>query len=708
MQASNIAHVYCPGCGYVAPATARFCVKCGTSLAHAPAASAQPAHQPGAGPTLTSVAPPPALTLCGGRYMDVVPLSDRGGMGLIFRARDRRRGNQPCVIKQLRPDPGLDETLFQREAALLAQLRHPNLPACWDAFSENGSHYLVSDLIEGRSLQDLIEQHGPASESDVAHWGIHLSDALVYLHSQQPPIIHRDIKPDNIIITPEGNAVLVDFGIARRYQAGKQDTMKIGTWGYLPPEQKAGRTEPRSDLYALGGTLYFALTGNDPQLLNIMDINLQWRKGISFPPVRSVNPNVSPEMEAILLQATRVAVEERYPSARAMLDDLRNVPAVRQTRICSHCQKANPSSATQCTACGKSFTTQVVIPRPPHNWPSFRGNMARTGVSATALRPPLRQVWSFQTQGAVDGSPIINQGFIYAGSRDGTLYALDAHAQHEIWRYQAGASIRSTPTVYEDTLFFGDDNGTLHAVQSTRGMARWRISLRGKIFASVATGTGLVICATQAGQVVALNPTSAETIWEQFDSSPVYASPAVFNNLVIVCNDAGRVQGLDITSGKPRWTFQASGQIRATPACKDGLVVIAGLDGSIALLDLHTGERLWQRSLGMSISASPVLTSDRIFAAGQEGALFALNRDSGNRLWTASIAGQIAASPVLCGTALLVMTNEGMLSFIDTDTGSISPQGSLGAPVFASPAISGRWGIIGTRQGTICIFEGQP
>ncbi len=711
MQASNLSYVYCPGCGYVAPATARFCVKCGASVAGAPPANI-PALSAGApGPALP-LASSPAISLCGGRYTDVVPLSDRGGMGLIFRARDSRRGQQPCVIKQLRPDPDLDEAMFQREAALLAQLRHPNLPACWDAFSENGTHYLVSDFIEGVALQDMIEQQGPASERDVTRWGIDLCDALVYIHSQQPPIIHRDIKPDNVIITPEGSAVLVDFGIARRYEAGRHDTMKMGTWGYLPPEQKAGRTEPRSDLYALGATLYFALTANDPQLLNIFDINLQWRRGVSFPPARDANPQVSAEMEAILAQATRVLVEERYPSARAMLDDLRNLQAAQQLRPCPHCQAANPAAATRCQACGKPLALptapQQAAQRQSQNWSSFRGSPARTGVTADNLRPPLKQVWSLQMQGAVDGSPIIHNGIIYVGSRDHHLYALDGQSRRERWRYDAGAPLRSTPTLHGDTLFFGDDDGTMHAVQNLGGTARWRVPLRGKIFASAGAGAGLIISATQAGRVVALNPTSGETIWEHFDGSPFYASPALLNNLVIVANGSGQVKGLDIASGKPQWAFQASNQIRATPACQDGLALIAAMDGSVALLDMHTGERLWQRSLGVPISASPILTRERVFAAGQEGVVFALSRADGNRLWTAKTSGQIAASPILCGTALLVIDSEGAVLLIDADTGKITSQLSLGAPVFASPAVSGGWCVVGTRQGSICLLESQP
>jgi outer membrane protein assembly factor BamB len=709
MHASNTSYVYCPGCGYVAPSTARFCVKCGASFAGAATASGPLPNQAGTGATMPVGMPAPQqLCLDNGRYTNVVPLSDRGGMGLIFRACDSHQDNKPCVIKQLRPDPGLDEGMFQREAELLSKLRHLHIPACRDFFTENGTHYLVSDLIEGRALQDVIEQDGPAQESAVIRWGIHLCDALAYIHSQQPPIVHRDIKPDNVIITPEGDAVLVDFGIARRYEEGKRDTMKIGTWGYLPPEQKAGRTEPRSDLYALGGTLYFALTGKDPQLINIIDINLQWRKDISFPPVRAANPTVSAELEAILLQATRVVAEQRYASASEMLDELRHLHASQQTSPCPYCQQANLLSATHCTRCNRALTTQAAVQRLPQNWTSFRGNAARTGVSETALHLPLKQVCSFHTQGAVDGSPIIANGIIYAASRDSALYAFDISTQRQLWRYSTGASLRSTPTISGDTLFLGDDDGILHAVQSMGGSARWRVPLGGKIFASVAAGTERIIAATQAGLAAALNPINGEVLWEQRSGSPFYASPAIYSNLVILCNGQGQVKALDLTSGKALWTFQTAGPIRATPACQDGLVLVAGPHGSLALLESRSGESRWQRDLGSPVSASPVMTRERVFVASQSGAIFALNRENGQRRWTSSAGGLIGASPVLCGTLLLVITNEGLISLFDAESGKIEQQLALGAPVFASPAISGRWCVVGTQQGDMYLLESQP
>jgi serine/threonine-protein kinase len=690
MQPSSPTYLYCPGCGFLSPSTSSFCSKCGTSLAGA-ASTALPVLNSGSG---QSAAARQAVTLGGGRYTDIVLLSEEGGMGFIYRARDTKRGDQLCVVKQLRPDPDLDQAMFERETALLATLRHPNLPACWDAFSEGGQRYLVSELIQGLSLQHVIDQRGLASEQEVIRWGFDLCDALVYIHTPQPPdrphpIVHRDIKPDNVIITPEGHAVLVDFGIARPYQVGRRDTVKMGTWGYLPPEQKAGQTEPRSDLYALGGTLHYALTGKDPQMLNLIDINLQWHKGVSFPAARSLNPRVSAGMETLLLRATRVVIEERYSSARAMLDDLRTLELAQQSR--QH-----------------TLSSQTTAPiASSQHWPTFRGSSARAGVSTAALHPPLTTAWNTATKDAIDGSPIISEGVIYVGSRDHHLYALDTRARRELWRYRADGPLRSTPSLHGDTVFIGDDNGMFHAVQSAGGQGRWRIPLYGKCFASPAVGDGLIVVATQAGRVVALAPTSGQIVWEHQDGTAFYASPAIQGNLVLLVNGSGLVKGLEITTGKLLWAFQTSGPVRATPASDDGLLLVAGLDGSLTLLDARSGERLWQRSLGPAISASPVLTGEAVFAAGQDGALFALSRDTGNRLWTIRTSGQLAASPVLCATSLLVIDSEGTLSLIEADRGATSYQLALSAPVFASPAVSGRWCVIGTRQGNLLLLEGQ-
>mgnify|MGYP001560594111 CR=1 FL=1 len=158
---------------------------------------------------------------------------------------------------------------MKREATLLASLRHPNLPRVTDHFVIGGQgQYLVMDFVPGEDLKQRLEKNGgPLPEADVTGWAQEILDALNYLHTLQPPVVHRDIKPGNIKITPEGRAVLVDFGLAKVHDLKQTTTVgaKALTPGFAPPEQYGvGRTDPRTDIYSLAATLYNLLTNQIP------------------------------------------------------------------------------------------------------------------------------------------------------------------------------------------------------------------------------------------------------------------------------------------------------------------------------------------------------------------------------------------------------------------------------------------------------------
>jgi serine/threonine protein kinase len=201
------------------------------------------------------------------RY-NIGKLLGKGGFATVYRAWDVSL-SRPCAIKEnLDPSPE-SQSQFSREAALLANLNSPNLPRVTDYFSIPGEgQYLVMDYIEGEDLQEKLDHaHGPLPETQVLAWMEQICAALTYLHTQTPPIIHRDIKPANIKITPAGQAILVDFGIAKRYDPKKGTTQgaKAVTPGYSPPEQYGkGLTNERSDIYALGATVYALLSGQEP------------------------------------------------------------------------------------------------------------------------------------------------------------------------------------------------------------------------------------------------------------------------------------------------------------------------------------------------------------------------------------------------------------------------------------------------------------
>ena len=205
----------------------------------------------------------------GGRYR-IVGLLGEGGMGAVYRAWDTRL-NVAIALKEMVPQPGLDQSMlselrkqFQQEATVLARLDHPNLVRVMDFFEEGGNAYLVMNFVEGESLSDKIKREGALQESQVLTWTEHLLSALSYCHAKG--IIHRDIKPQNVIIRPGGQAVLVDFGLVKLWDPSDPRTRTamrgMGTPEYAPPEQydmQMGHTDPRSDIYSLGATLYLSL-----------------------------------------------------------------------------------------------------------------------------------------------------------------------------------------------------------------------------------------------------------------------------------------------------------------------------------------------------------------------------------------------------------------------------------------------------------------
>jgi len=252
----------------------------------------------------------------------------QGGMGTVYRAWDLSL-NIPVALKELVPEPGIDPATlaqlraqFRREAQVLASLVHPNLPRVTNYFEWGGNSYLVMDFIEGESLDTLIARQGPLPEAQVVKWAGQLLSALAACHAQR--IVHRDIKPQNIIIRPNGQAVLVDFGLVKLWDPRHPQTQRIirgmGTREYASPEHfylKGRHTEPRSDLYSLGATLYHALTGYEPP--SAID---RWAKTASLVPPRNLGTNVRPQVEAVVLRAMALDPNYRFQYAQEMASAL--------------------------------------------------------------------------------------------------------------------------------------------------------------------------------------------------------------------------------------------------------------------------------------------------------------------------------------------------------------------------------------------------
>ncbi len=258
----------------------------------------------------------------------IVKLLGKGGMGAVYQATDKKFGST-VALKQMIVTGEALVAAFEREAILLNGLRHAALPVVFDHFTEGDGHFLVMQFIPGKDLAEMLTvQGGPFPLEQVAKWADQLLDALEYLHGRTPPIIHRDIKPQNIKLTPEGGLVLLDFGLAKGDLSGDAAQQQRSLLGYTPIfaslEQMRGlATDPRSDLYSAAATIYSLLTGQPPvDALARADALLNGRPD-PLPLASEVNPQVPQAVAEVIRQALTVSREERLPSAKDMRRRLR-------------------------------------------------------------------------------------------------------------------------------------------------------------------------------------------------------------------------------------------------------------------------------------------------------------------------------------------------------------------------------------------------
>ncbi|MBS1953796.1 MAG: serine/threonine protein kinase [Cyanobacteria bacterium SZAS-4] len=252
------------------------------------------------------------------RY-EVVSHLGQGGMGTVYMARDMRLANRNCVVKKLRDDFFREEDkqkaleFFKREADVLSPLKHPNIVSILDSFEEDENYYLVMEYVEGDNLHQMLNQRGePFPEEQVLQWAVQIADVLHFLHSNEPKVIYRDLKPSNVMIDTKDRVKLVDFGIARPY-AEDSDNTHVVSAGYSPPEQYWGAADPRSDIYALGATMHFLLTGQEPLALQVCS-------------PKRINPKISDHTDEIVQRATAQDVWLRYQNAPEMQQELEYKP----------------------------------------------------------------------------------------------------------------------------------------------------------------------------------------------------------------------------------------------------------------------------------------------------------------------------------------------------------------------------------------------
>src|SRR6266436_3519072 len=303
---------YCDSCGAANRAQAVFCFVCG-----------QPLHNQGGNKSGLTTGLLVYNHLLKQRYRIINPVG-QGGFGAVYKAADLQFGNRLVAIKEmsqssLSPQELVEATeASKREALLLAGLTHPNLPRIYEQFTDMGRWYLVMDFIDGETLEEHLDKlkDGKLPVEKVLEIGIQLCNVLEYLHLRQPPIIFRDLKPANVMLTVHGHVYLIDFGIARHFKPGQaKDTTALGSTGYAAPEQSGkAQTTPRADIYALGATLHQLLSGKDPSDTPFQFASLQL---LSHP--------VLARLEKLILQMVQMDASKRPANIAVIKQELQSI-----------------------------------------------------------------------------------------------------------------------------------------------------------------------------------------------------------------------------------------------------------------------------------------------------------------------------------------------------------------------------------------------
>ncbi len=601
-----------------------------------------------------------------GRYMVLGGLG-AGGFSSVYRARDLRFPSvtRLCAVKEMligTADPEMRELTiksFEREASMLAMLNHPAIPDIFDYFTDGNRSYLVLEFVPGQNLQQWLDETDEyLDESKALDWALQVCDALAYLHSQKPqPIVFRDLKPSNIMLDPYNHIRLIDFGIAKLFEANQDKGTMIGTAGYTPPEQYRGEASPAVDVYGLGATLHHLLTRQDPRQETPFTFHER--------PIRAANPAISRAFEAIIMRCLSYDPKERFPDAMALREALLVL------------SESDPEEADLEQRLGLKESARAF-------------DEDRPGAPAATLKAGISQVkplWVFRCEDEIRTRPAVAKGIVFAGAYDNNLYAVTADKGEFLWKYPTGGGLGGSPTVHEDAVMVGSADHTLYSLQLRKGRLNWQFKAEGPIYSTPTVRFDHVFFGADDGFFYVVNVMRGQLYWKTNIYSPVRSTPYVSDELVYFGTEGGQVQGLEVGAGKPRWQAKAQRAVTSSPRVADDILYVGSNDGTVYAMDAGSGWPIWRFATRGPVVSTPTLFDDALYIGSADGHLYAIDITRGRRLWSYPTNGQVIATPAIWGNTVYFGSTDGSLYGVSARRGELQWRFDAGSPIIGSPII---------------------
>ncbi|HZJ10980.1 MAG TPA: serine/threonine-protein kinase [Trueperaceae bacterium] len=591
--------------------------------------------------------------LVDGRY-EIIGTLGVGGMAHVFRARDTHL-ERTVALKVLRPHlTETDSERFRREIRALAHLNHPGIVSIYDL--SQGEHvYFAMELIEGGSITDL----GPL-EADIEplerllHAAVIVAEALGYVH--RLGMVHRDLTPRNILVTPQGTPKVMDFGLVQLTETSKQLTrtgLTLGTPQYMAPEQATGdATGAATDLYAFGAVLYKTVTGvaafegeNDQAVL------YQHVYG-SYAPPRELNPQVPEELERLIVSLLEKDPAKRPTSGYGVADSLRAVLAAARQRSFGLPQAgpgrigAYPAGPAMPAALRRRW--QVTL----DEGPQFPSGLAAAGGfllvgqrsdSLAVVRPADGALHtSFPLEDEASQPPLVVGGRLYLVSRDGCLRALSWPGGEMLWSKE-GEDVAGGAPYGRDVVVAA---GRALELWSAEGDVVWSVPLGADVVTAPTVNRGMALVATADGWLHAARLASGSHAFK-VEVGALAAPPAALAGTAFVPVRSGELHAFDLERREVIWTYDLEGEQWTTPVAWQQYVFATSWGQRLHALAQRSGDDIWSRALPAPVTATPVVAAGALYVATEAGDLIVLDARSGKVLFSEKVANSAIQASVL-------------------------------------------------------------
>ena len=593
-----------------------------------------------------------------GRY-EIKREIGRGGMATVYLAYDPRFKRDVAIKvlpSQFLHDPKF-RGRFRQEAQAIAALEHSAIVPVHDFGEYENQPYLVMRYMPGGSLTDRLEP-GPLSVKKACQLLDRIARAIDTAHSRN--VIHRDLKPGNILFDEHGDAYLSDFGIAKLQEGTASFTGSaiIGTPAYMSPEQARGKgtVDARSDIYSLGAVLFRTLTGKVPYEADTPVGQAIMHISEAVPRVRDVRPEVPQAVADVIERAMAKDPAERFGSARAMAQSLHRAGIIPSGDEDTPTFDARPTPlpvlrrrwgwalagvmvlavlgwGIYSRAAGDSeSTTPTISPVPTVTAAATVISEATAAVVAvaepTVVPPTETPITPTDTVFPPTDSPVpptapVAAMFRGGPERTGVYEPGGPTLGRQLWKFKTGDFVDSSPAISSGMVYFGSYDDHLYALDAGSGQEKWKFKTGDGIWSPPAISGGVVYFGSYDNYLYALDAGSGQEKWKFKTGARVYSSPAISGGVVYFGSLDSHLYALDAGSGQEKWKFDAGSGFYSSPAISGGVVYFGSNDGHLYALDASSGQEKWKFKTGDGIWSSPAISGGVVYFGSTDGHLYA-------------------------------------------------------------------------------------